>query len=407
MTKEDFNLIRLQEAMDILHISRATIDRWRKQKQLPHIKIGKEIWIDKRKLQSWIDLHAHTEGLRPSLETAGPFHTASSPDTITIGYQSGAALLWSPLIIKQLGLFDEELRRVRPRARINWVNAPNGMELVEALIAGRVDIASVGDYPIMASKALSQLLPRFQPQVLAFDGKTSGNGGISLVVPANSAARHATDLSSLTISTVGGSSASYRLDEWTHAFRDAPDPIVHRRMGDCLNGIVAGNVGASVLWEPYLSWVQHIGAGVAIHSEESGSDYLTGLMADGNWIRGNEDVVTAYLKAHLRAHQFIRNQPLEAAELVHQASGFPLTIVSKVLSKIRWDASVYSKDLQTLGCFDAPAASDSPIAPKGGGASRLTLNKQYLQEAAEALKLPVLPDFPLPGDWSSERENYY
>ncbi|MGO4547235.1 helix-turn-helix domain-containing protein [Paenibacillus sp. 2TAB23] len=400
MMNDRLNLLSLQEAMDLLGISRATIDRWRKDKQLPHIKIGKEVWIDEQQLQGWIKQHGVSEPQNHAAEAIVPDDT-----TITIGYQSGAALLWSPLIIKQLGLFEEELKRMNPtkRYQVRYVNAPNGMELVEELIAGRVHIASVGDYPIIASRALSQILPRFQPQVIAFDGKTGSGGGISLVVPTGGKVDHIEALSSLSISTVGNSSSSYRLKEWMKTYGLHSEPIVHRGMGDCLNGIIEGHVGASMLWEPYLSWVQSIGAGVPLLSEGIGGDYLTGLVTDGNWSRGNQTIVIAYLKAHLRAHEFIRNDQQRAAELIHKASGFPLPLVASVLTQIRWDASIYSRDLQTLNRFNEGQSDWLSAHKKNNGG--LEFNKLYLQEAVEALKLPILTDSPLPGEWSID--NFY
>ncbi|MBW7461910.1 hypothetical protein K0U00_48450, partial [Paenibacillus sepulcri] len=138
---------------------------------------------------------------------------------------------------------------------------------MEELIAGRVNIASVGDYPIIASRTLNQILPRFKPQVLAFDGKTRSGGGISLVVPTGSNIHHPDDLSSLPIATVGSSSASYRLKEWMNTFGLQAEPVIHRGMEECVSGFLGGKVGASVLWEPYLSWVKSIGAGTPLVSE--------------------------------------------------------------------------------------------------------------------------------------------
>lgn len=399
MPGQPFNMLSLQDLMDLLGVSRATIDRWRKDKQLPHIKIGKEIWIDKEKLQAWILLHE-----MPGVVRQRPGHGTANPAShavITVGYQSGAALLWSPLIIKQLGLFEEELRRISSRVRyeVRWMNASNGMELVEELIAGRVDIASVGDYPIVAGQALSHILPRFQPLVLAFDGKTRNGGGISLVVPSGSRFRQPEQLAAAAISTVGNSSASYRLNEWMNAYGLLAEPIAFRKMGDCLDGILTGSVEASVLWEPYLSWAQALGAVMPI-AESAGGDYLTGLMTDGAWAKDNEDVIIAYLRAHLRAHDLIRKQPDRAAALVQAASGFPSAVVKHVLSQIRWDASFYSKDLQTLHQLGDSQKEHFPVIK----ASRdsFPFIKTYLQDAVESLNLPILPDAPLPGDWSNE-----
>ena len=51
-------LLTLQEAMNIFGISRATIDRWRQNKQLPFIKIGKEVFIEAGQLESWIQSYS-------------------------------------------------------------------------------------------------------------------------------------------------------------------------------------------------------------------------------------------------------------------------------------------------------------------------------------------------------------
>ncbi|BBI36618.1 helix-turn-helix domain-containing protein [Cohnella abietis] len=403
MSQRHNHLLRLQEVMDLLGVSRATIDRWRRDKQLPHIKIGKEILVDKHKLDTWIQQHSRAIPSPVSpLPPMPPRVEHSSSRTIVVGYQSGAALLWSPLIIKQLGFFEEELRAISPGIdyHVRWVNAPNGIELVEDIIAGRVNIASIGDYPMIASIALSRILPRFRPLMLAFDGKTRNGEGISLVVPANSSAYRPEEFSAVKIATVGHSSASYRLSEWEKGLGLEFNPVVHRTMGDCMNGILDGSIGASMLWEPYLSWAKALGAGIPLQSEGVSSDYLTGLISDNEWAHNNEDVVIAYLKAHLRAHEFIRQEPDRASSLVQAGSGFPISVIASVLSRIRWDASFYNKDLMTLNQLGESQMDllQSHETHRGG----FEFDKRFLQEAVEALKLPILPDSALPGEWSHE-----
>jgi len=397
MSGERFDLLSLREAMDILGVSRATIDRWRKDKQLPHIKIGKEIWIDPAKLQAWVHLHAHV---------AVPAEAVKQPArnrVIRVGYQSGAALLWSTLIIKSLGLFEDELKRMSASLEyeVLWHDAPNGMELVEDLIGGDAHIVSIGDYPIMAGMALKRVLPRFNPLFLAFDGKTRGGDGISLVVPSRALANRPEELSGSPIATVGHSSASYRLEELLSAHGLNSEAVVHRTMRDCFNGLLRGNAGASVMWEPYLSWVRATGAGVPIRTDGIGGDYLTGLMADGEWAARNEDVVIAYLKAHLRAHEYIRREPESAAAMISGASGVPVAVAAEVLALIRWDASLYERDVLTLARLGEAGSNSLPRAA-GAGAEGIAYGNAYLPHAVQALKLPYLSDSPLKGDWSGE-----
>ncbi|THF81709.1 helix-turn-helix domain-containing protein [Cohnella fermenti] len=400
MANERWGLLTLQEAMDILGVSRATIDRWRKDKQLPHIKVGKEIWVDPEKLEAWVYLHASRQS-----EAGKP---KAAVREVTVGYQSGAALLWSTLVIKKLGLLEDELKRTSPSFsyKVNWVNAPNGMELVESLIGGKVHIASIGDYPMIASQQLSRMLPLFRPLFLAFDGKTAGGDGISLVVPKGSPVRSADDLSGRAIATVGHSSASYRLKQWIGANGLESVPVVRRTMGECLSGVLEGDVGASFMWEPYLSWAKSIGAGEPFPSEGIGGDYLTGLMADGNWANGNKDVVIAYLKAHLRAHAIMRGDPAKAAAIIAEASGYPVRVVAGVIAGIRWDASLYAKDVRTLDRLLGEQALAAPAAePEGRAAAGFEAGQPYLLDAAESLKLPILSAAELAGEWSEE-EHY-
>jgi|GEM_PF-564460 len=397
LTNGPFQYITIHEAMNLLGVSRATIDRWRKEKSLPYIKIGKEILFDPEQIQDWIVSH-HSQ--QPHTHTSNDL---SVPTIITIGYQTGSAQLWSPLVMKQLAFFEQELEITFPKRHfeLRWVNAPNGMELVEELIAGRVHIASVGDYPISASWGLSQVLPRFKPIFLAFDGKSTSNNGISLVVPTGSKMNYIDQLKDEIFSAVSGSSSAYRLDLWKNQHSIQSETIVHRNMGDCLNDIVGRHIGASMLWEPYLSWSQHIGAGQRINGEGINSDYLTGLIADQQWVSQNEDIVICYLKAHLRAHQYIRQQSDQAAALIKNASGFPVEVVYQALTHIHWDASIYQKDVQTLLGMKQSLAPLS-LTPYQGEQQRINFRSQYLQQAVESLKLPRLPDFPLLGDWSKD-----
>ncbi|QJC50807.1 helix-turn-helix domain-containing protein [Paenibacillus albicereus] len=438
-----FNLIRLQEAMQLLGVSRATIDRWRKERQLPVVKLGKEVWVDRSQLEQWVrvrgglprpdgsglagsePLHAADRASGPARSKLPPAAAASTLSSayegaartersITVGYQSGAALLWSALIVKRRGWFEEELALLEPHARwrVRWRHADSGMELVEELIAGRVQIASVGDYPIAASRELGRLLPRFRPQMLAFDGKSEGGSGISLVVRAGSGIRREEQLGSSFISTVGRSSASRRLQEVLRRGRLDGMPVLHHgRMADCLGGLLEGRNEAAMLWEPYLTWVRRIGAGVPLEGESGGSDYLTGIMADAGWAEAHESAAVAYLKAHLRAHALMRLDPGAAAMLIGEESGFPLEVVASVLGSIRWDASVSSRDLATLDRLEPAARPAGASAADAGEAFRSAAREAasppafrpaYLQEAVRALRLPSLPDIPLPHEWAED-----
>ncbi|WP_053605269.1 helix-turn-helix domain-containing protein [Bacillus gobiensis] len=194
MLIERLNLMDMQQAMNYLGVSRATIDRWRKDKDLPFFKIGKEVLFNKNELEEWIYAHS--------------IKKQNEVTTVTIGYQSGTAHMWTALLMKELKYFEEELYVHFPSQRvlIKWCNASSGLELVELMIKGEVQIASLGDYPMTICNELSKLLPNFNSVILGFDGKTRNGSGISFVTPKDKKNNLEVLLQS-PISTVSNSSA--------------------------------------------------------------------------------------------------------------------------------------------------------------------------------------------------------
>jgi NitT/TauT family transport system substrate-binding protein len=167
-------------------------------------------------------------------------------------------------------------------------------------------------------------------------------------------------------------------------------------MSECLTGILERKVRASAMWEPYISLLQHLGAGEPLALEHAGDDYLTGVVADGEWIRANEDAAIAYLKAHIRAHRFIRSEPFAAAQLIHRATGFPVDVAGSVITRVRWDAAPYGRDLDTMRRLAALDGSSY------GTPVQVIVEPAYLSQAARALRLPYSPASSMADDWADD-----
>ncbi|MGO4547148.1 helix-turn-helix domain-containing protein [Paenibacillus sp. 2TAB23] len=404
MVDKRLNLLSIHEAMDMLGVSRSTFDRWRKQKRLPFTKLGKEILIDKLELESWIKHHSSGIPQQSPIDLAASQQGASQKQgIITIGYQSGYAHVWGSTLMKELGWFEEELERMLPgrKGDVRWVDAANGPELLKGMIGGHVQIASMGDYPIALSSSLAQLFPSFQSILLAFDGKSARGNGISLVVRKGIHIREVSDISKLKMRTVAQSSPGYRLSKLLSAVGGSPNQIVHQNMDATMAGIVHKQVECGMLVEPYLSIVQYHGTGQVLFQEELGEDYLAGVIAEESWARENREVVVAYLKAHLRVHQFLRSEPAQAGKIIGRMKGIPSDLMSRVVKKIRWDSALYKKDIHTLNLLKQENARleggffihDAAIKHDAG----------YLEEALQALRLPLPDTGLLAGEWEQEQ----
>ncbi|MEW9699777.1 helix-turn-helix domain-containing protein [Paenibacillus sp. SI8] len=403
MSLQRFNLISLHEATELLGISRSTFDRWRKLKQLPFVKIGKEILIDKTELEKWVRYHSF--GIQQPAFAMGStsMMMPQRPSVITVGYQSGTAHMWTALIMRELGWFEEELAKAGSgrTIQVRWIDAANGPVLLQGLIGGSIQIASLGDYPILLSYSLSQTLPAFRPILLALDGKTSGGQGISLVVRKGLEIHRASEISSMKISTVAQSSASCRLLKLLHSLGGHKSQIEHKEMDESMAGIVQRHISGSAMWEPYLSLVQYHGAGQVLYQEGLGEDYLTGIVADENWASNNQADTLAYLKAHLRVHTFMRRDPGSAAKLIARSKGIPAEVAARIIAKVRWDAALYAKDLRSL--YLLKSEDDRNVSGVGAAYNEISYKGEYLNQAIEELQLPKLNGGVLKGDWDQEQ----
>jgi len=403
MSHHRLNLLSIHEAIDMLGVSRSTFDRWRKQKQLPFTKLGKEILIDKAELERWIKHHSSGIAQPAFVSGMNPAVNLQEPRTITVGYQSGYAHVWTALIMKELGWFEEELSVISSEriGQVKWVDAANGPELVKGMIGGHVQIASLGDYPIALSSSLAQLLPAFQSVLLAFDGKSPHGHGISLVVRKGIQIRDASDISGLKLSTVAQSSSGYRLSKLMNAVGGSHNQIMHQAMDASMSGIAQRQIEGSVMTEPYLSLVQYHGTGQVFFQEGLGEDYLTGIVAEESWAGQNRPIIVAYLKAHIRVHELMRKEPAKAAKIIARIKGIPGEVVTRVLGKIRWDAALYRKDIGTLKVLKQENARvEGGLFVNNG---EIKYSSEYLNQAIKSLNLPLPDDSLLAGEWGQEQ----
>lgn len=396
MSLQRFNLISLHEAIDLLGVSRSTFDRWRKLKQLPFVKIGKEILIDKNELESWV--RHHTVSIQSTPAASGGMPQAQS--TITIGYQSGTAHMWTALIMKELGWFEEELFQANPiPTQVKWFDAANGTLLLQGLIGGNIQMATLGDYPIALSQSFRQTLPSFRPILLAFDGKTSYGEGISLVIRKGLAFNQMKDICDWSLSSASQSSAGRRLSKLLQKLGGSETHFIHKEMDESMVGIAKGQLAGSMMWEPYVSLAEFHGIGQVLYPEGLGEDYLTGIVADEAWVKEHEGHTIAYLKAHVRVHTFIRNHPQAAAEIISRVKGIPAYIAARIMAKVRWDAAMYTKDMKALQRLDQEHSSTDNVS---SSTNEIRFKGEYLQQAIKALKLPQPDNMRLEGEWAVE-----
>lgn len=366
--------LSVEAALNRLHVSRSTFDRWRRRYQLPYYKIGKGVYVKESELEAWIGRQAQSQ---------------PAPDTVpslVIGIQPHTAQTWSGVVVKEFRLLEYELDGIRQRRPITWVSAGSGIELLEGMLENRVQIAYMGDYPIAVSQQLSDILPRFRAVLLAFDGKTRAGEGIAVLARRQVGGW---EREGLAVATVRRSSAERRMDRFVRA-SGAREVAVHDfNLTQSWTQMAQSARAAILMWEPFPSLIRHLGGSEIVWEDSGGEDYLAGVVAHGEWLSAHPEVAGAFLRAHLRAHDLIRRDPDRVARVLARSLRLPERVVFRVLRRIRWDALIYQHDLRTLGAM-APTVTPCP--------ERFAVEYGYLADAARQVGLPGL-DMPNPGEW--------
>lgn len=320
--------------------------------------------------------------------------------TIAVGYQTVTAQTWGPLIMKNQGFLEEELNQAYPdqKFKIDWQNAQSGPPLTNNMIAGKLQFAVMGDMPILTNGEKGQTEKNYDSVFLGFDGKGEDGKNQAILVPADSPVTSVEELAGKEVATpIGGSAHRMLLAELDKAGITDQVDIVSQDATVGLSNIEQNKVEAFSIWEPFASLAEEAGYGrVLVGGEDTGVDYLDGIVADRNWVEANEGYTVCFLKALIRSHQFILDKPDEAAEIFAKETGYSQDICKKMVETIRFDTVIYQKDRETLQgskefLQDIGSIKDVDLDT--------FIDDSYLKKAYEELGMEYPDETELSGEW--------
>ncbi len=330
---------------------------------------------------------------------------ATGKVNIGIGYQSPTAQTWGAVIMKNQKMFEKELSEKFPKQEftIEWFNSPSGPPLTNNMISSKLQLAFMGDMPILINGEKGETMPNYKSVFVGFDGKGLGGKNQSIMVPNDSNINDIKDLEGKTISTILGSSAhSMLLAALEEYGMTNKVTIVNQDVMVGMSSIEQHKIEAHATWEPYPSLILHKKVGkVLLDGSDTGIDYLDGVVADRNWAEANPDYMVAFMKALIKTHKLIRENPDKAAEIFSTETGYPLEVCKKMAQNIRFDAAIYERDLKTL-----EGSKDFLI--KLEKLKQLDLERfvdsSYLEKAAKELDMPYLSEAEYKNtDWLSDK----
>lgn len=261
---------------------------------------------------------------------------AAADDTVrvAIGYQSKTInTVTAGTLMRELDLLekylDEASQKTGKTYEISWHDFASGPPLTAEMIAEKVDIGSMGDYPLSVNGAMSAALGAAETRWVSVTGYNLGGALNQIVVPTDSKATRLNDLDGQVVSTSLGSTAHGNLVRALDGAGMSPEEIeiLGQDPPVGMTSLESKQVAALAQFVPFPQKAVFEGTGRLLHNGKTGTPTFHGVVANEKYIEENPEVMTAFLAAQKEATEYLQANPLEAAEKVAAATGLPPELV--------------------------------------------------------------------------------
>ncbi|MFC6010680.1 ABC transporter substrate-binding protein [Nocardia lasii] len=255
---------------------------------------------------------------------------------VVIGYQSKTInTVTAGTLLKAQGYLEQRLRKITDgggaKYQVEWQDYDTGAPITAQMVAEKIDIGSMGDYPLLINGSRTQANERARTELVSITGYNP-KGALNMVVVSNdSTARSLTDLAGQKISASVGSAGHGTLVQ-----------ALSRAGIDPAKGVEVLNqqpqVGATALESHQVSALSQFVAwpGLLVHQNKAKLLYdgaelnvptFHGVVARRAYAADHPEVLQAFLAAQLDATAFLNEKPFEAADIVAKGSGLPQEVV--------------------------------------------------------------------------------
>lgn len=264
--------------------------------------------------------------------------TSQSTNTVdvVIGYQSKTInTVTAGTLLKAKGFLEQRLADIGKSSgvkyNVQWQDYDTGAPITAQMVAEKIDIGSMGDYPLLINGSKTQGNERARTELVSVTGY-SPTGSLNMVVVApNSTARSITDLKGQKVSASVGSAGHGTL---VRALGNAGlDPatgveVLNQQPPIGASALESSQVQALsqfVAWPGLLVFQNK--AKLLYDGAEGKYPTFHGVVVRRDYASQHPEVLDAFLQAQLDATEFLNQHPLEAAKLVADGSGLPQEVV--------------------------------------------------------------------------------
>jgi len=261
---------------------------------------------------------AHAENIRIAIGTQ---------DT-TINCATGG------LLIRELNLLPKYLPKTAKykdaKYDIVWKNFTSGAPLTSEMVAGRLDIGAMADFPAVNNNVAFKKTGKESIFLSVLSGSTTGSGN-GIVVPLDSEVNSIQDLKGKTISVPFASTAHGLLLRAVAAQGWDPKKdvkIIAQAPEVAGPALKSNKIDAHADFVPFAELFPYQGFARKIYDgAQAKTPTFHGSLASKSYAQQYPEIIQAYLRATIEADQLIRKQPEKYSELIAAKTGIPAEVV--------------------------------------------------------------------------------
>jgi NitT/TauT family transport system substrate-binding protein len=297
---------------------------------------------------------------------------ASAQTTVTIGIgtqDTTTNTVTTGTIVRELKLFEKHLPKngkySNIKFQLDWNNFTSGPPVTNGMMANKLQIGMMGDYPLVVNGFTFQSNPESKSQLIAVAAYNIYGSGNGLVVHKDSPYFELSDLKDKVVSVPFGSAAHGMV---LKAMQDRKWPADYFKLVSQSPEVGSTNlqekkIDAHADFVPFAELLPFRGfARKIFDGVETNISTWHGVVVRTDFAEKYPEVVVAYVKAVLEANAWVRADPKAAAERIAEWTGIDKEVVYIFLGpggimttdptikpKLVADAGEDAKVLQNLG----------------------------------------------------------
>ncbi|MFG1665656.1 ABC transporter substrate-binding protein [Streptomyces sp. Y7] len=255
--------------------------------------------------------------------------------TVTVGYQSKTInTVTAGTLLRSLGFFERELAAQGKRDgityKVEWQDYATGAPITAQMTAGKIDIGSMGDFPLLINAARGKQLGR--PTRLVSVTGYNLRGALNTVVTApESKLASLEDLKGKAVSTSVGSAADGTLVRALQQAGLDPDKDIRKLNQQPSVGASALQAGSADALSQFVAWpglLAFQGRAKALYDgAELNLPTFHGVTVRQDFAEQRPKVLDAFLRAQIDATRYLNEHPVRSAEKVAEATELPAEAV--------------------------------------------------------------------------------